>query len=292
MPQPDEVQALLEETVASILSRRRLPEATYRLQFHAGFTFRDACSLVPYLHELGITDCYASPYLKAHPGSKHGYDISDHSVLNPEIGSPEGFEAWVQALRARGMGQILDIVPNHMGIAGNENAWWNDVLENGPSSPCAHYFDIDWYPAKTDLHEKVLLPILGEPYGKVLESQQLSLRYGDGAFAVHYFDHRLPIAPETAQAILRPGLEELSTELNSGLTPPAQAPELLELQSILTALSHLPPRSETAAERRAERHREKEVIKRRLAALVDSQPCVRAFIDRNLALFNGWPGGA
>src|SRR5438477_3892233 len=119
---------LLHRAQALASTRRRPPESTYRLQFHAGFTFRDAARIVPYLHDLGITDCYASPYLKARTGSKHGYDISDHRILNPEIGSEEDYEALVQALQAHGMGQILDIVPNHMGIMGNENAWWNDVM--------------------------------------------------------------------------------------------------------------------------------------------------------------------
>src|SRR5436190_7100602 len=117
------------------LDAQRLPASTYRLQFHSGFTFRDATRIVPYLRELGITDAYASPLLKARPGSRHGYDITDHRRLNPEIGSEAEFGTWIEALRARGMGVILDIVPNHMAVAGNENIWWNDVLENGPSSP-------------------------------------------------------------------------------------------------------------------------------------------------------------
>src|SRR6516225_1670498 len=142
---------------------RRLPEATYRLQFHSGFTFRDARRIVPYLRDLGITHCYASPYLKARPGSTHGYDILNHQVLNPEIGTEEDYDALVSALRDNGVQQILDVVPNHMGIVGNENVWWNDVLENGPSSPYAGFFDIDWFSYKPALHDKVLLPILGEP---------------------------------------------------------------------------------------------------------------------------------
>src|SRR4051794_1365518 len=162
----DLVEVLLQKTVADLASRRRFPEATYRLQFHAGFTFRDARALVPYLHELGITDCYASPYLKSSRGSQHGYDVSDHRVLNPEVGTEEEYRAWVEALRQRGMGQVLDVVPNHMGIACSANAWWQDVLENGPSSPYAGFFDIDWAAAKPDLHNKVLLPVLGDPYGQ------------------------------------------------------------------------------------------------------------------------------
>jgi (1->4)-alpha-D-glucan 1-alpha-D-glucosylmutase len=281
MPVADRIAALLDKVVAKLRARRRFPEATYRLQFHAGFTFRDACRLVPYLHELGVTDCYASPYLKARPCSTHGYDICDHNQLNPEIGSDADYAAWVQALQAHGMGQVLDIVPNHMGVVGNENAWWNDVLENGPSSPYASYFDIDWYPLKPALHGKVLLPILGDPYGKVLEALQLSLSYEAGAFTAHYFEHRLPIAPESALLILRHRLEELEQQLGN------ESPVLMEYQSILTALTHLPPRSATEPQKIAERLREKEVIRRRLATLVDSSTLVRAFITQNLAICNG-----
>src|ERR1700731_2081388 len=158
------IQELLEQATAAIVAQRRLPESTYRLQFHAGFTFRDACRLVPYLYELGITDCYASPYLKARPGSQHGYDIQDHRSLNPENGSEKDYTAWVESLMARGMGQLFDMVPNHMGIVGNENVWWNDVLENGPSSRYANYFDIDWFSYRPNLRERVLIPFLGEPY--------------------------------------------------------------------------------------------------------------------------------
>jgi (1->4)-alpha-D-glucan 1-alpha-D-glucosylmutase len=279
-----QVAMLLDKAVAAVEARRRLPEATYRLQFHAGFTFAQARALVPYLHDLGITDCYASPYLKARQGSQHGYDISDHRVLNPELGTDEDYAAFVQALQDHGMVQILDIVPNHMGVGCNDNVWWNDVLENGPSSPYAKFFDIDWHPVITALHLKVLLPVLGDPYGKVLESQQLSLSYEAGAFLVNYFDHRFPIAPETSLKILRHRLEELEQTLGT------TSAEFIEYQSILTALSHLPPRSTTNPQRIAERQREKEVIKRRLAALVDACGPVHQFLQLNLVIFNGRAG--
>src|SRR5437899_3092292 len=132
--QEDKIESWLDKAIAAIRARSRLPESSYRLQFHTGFTFRDARLLVPYLNDLGITDCYASPYLKARPGSKHGYDITDHRALNPEIGSEDDYNAFVAALREHGMGQLLDIVPNHMGIADNENVWWNDVLEKDRKS--------------------------------------------------------------------------------------------------------------------------------------------------------------
>src|SRR5262249_44099848 len=141
----DVIASLLAHVAQELGASRDCPVATYRLQFHAGFTFRDACRLVPYLHDLGISHAYASPYLKARPGSTHGYDIINHELLNPEIGTEEDYADWVTTLHAHKMGQILDTVPNHMGIIGNENPWWNDVLENGPASPYAGFFDIAWH---------------------------------------------------------------------------------------------------------------------------------------------------
>jgi (1->4)-alpha-D-glucan 1-alpha-D-glucosylmutase len=275
---------LFRKTLAALASRRRFPTSTYRVQFHAGFTFRDAAALVPYLHELGVTDLYASPYLKSRPGSQHGYDISDHRALNPEIGTREDYDELVRALHERGMGQLLDTVPNHMGVGGNNNAWWNDVLENGQASPYAGYFDIDWHPAKTDLDEKVLLPFLGDPYGKVLEAGQLRLGYETGSFAIHYYEHRFPVSPCSYARILERGVPDLEARLGAG------SEALIEYHSVLTAIRHLPPRNDLAPERMAERQREKEVIKRRLAALADVTPAVRAEIDRLVEQFNGRTG--
>jgi (1->4)-alpha-D-glucan 1-alpha-D-glucosylmutase len=278
------LETLFRKTVAELAARRRFPESTYRLQFHAGFTFRDARALAPYLDELGVTDCYASPYLKSRPGSKHGYDIAQHRVLNPEIGTPEEYDALAGALQGHGLGQILDVVPNHMGVSGNDNVWWNDVLENGPASPYAGYFDIDWYSAKPDLHEKVLLPFLGDPYGKVLEAGQLRLGYEAGTFTVHYWDHRFPVAPCTYGRILVHSVRELEQHLG------AESRHFIEYQSILTAITHLPCRSATDPVAVAERRREKEVIKRRLAALEEACPAVGRQVRRVVALFNGRAG--
>jgi (1->4)-alpha-D-glucan 1-alpha-D-glucosylmutase len=272
---------VVEKVIALVASQCRLPASTYRLQFHAGFTFRAAGSLVAYLQDLGVSDCYASPYLKARAGSKHGYDISDHQLLNPEIGADEDYDTWVQALQQSGIGQILDIVPNHMGIVGNENEWWNDVLENGPCSRHAGFFDIDWRPIKIDLRDKVLLGILGDPYGKVLESGQLTLGYETGTFAIHYFQHRFPVAPESALSFLRLRFDELEQTLGK------ESAEVTEYQSILTALGHLPPRSESNPLKIDERYREKEVIKRRLQTLTDASGAIREFILQNLAIING-----
>src|ERR1700677_1641483 len=174
-----------------------IPSATYRLQFHKEFTFRDARDLVPYLHELGISHVYASPFFRAAPGSTHGYDISDHNELNPELGSRADFEGFANALRQRGMGLIVDFVPNHMGIAESHNRWWQSVLENGPASPYARFFDVDWRPRKIELTDRVLLPIRADQYGRVLEKGEFRLRFEEGAFFLDYYENRLPLAPQT-----------------------------------------------------------------------------------------------
>ena len=240
-------------------------------------------TLVSYLNELGISDCYASPLFKARPGSSHGYDICDHSQLNPEIGSERDFEAFTDALRDRGIGLILDVVPNHMSIS-SANAWWLDVLETGPSSRFAGYFDIDWHSVRPDLENKVLLPILEDQYGKVLESGKLHLIYEDGAFSISYYDTKLPLAPRTYSRILEKAMERLDQVLSR------ENEHFQELLSILTALSYLPPRTEISPERIEERFREKEIIKRRIAALCSSCTNVRSAIEETVQTFNGVAG--
>src|SRR5438094_9506752 len=179
--------------------------ATYRLQFHKDFTFREAAALVPYLARLGISHLYASPLMEARPGSTHGYDIVNHSRLNPEIGSEADFDALVAALHEHGMGLVLDIVPNHMGVGGADNAWWLDVLEWGEASPHAEYFDINWDPLREDLQGRVLLPVLGDQYGAVLERGEIALRFDpcEGSFSAWYYNHRFPISPHSYPEILR-----------------------------------------------------------------------------------------
>jgi (1->4)-alpha-D-glucan 1-alpha-D-glucosylmutase len=271
--------ALLKESLA----HRRVPVAAYRLQFNRGFTFRDARNLVPYLHALGVGDCYASPILQARAGSNHGYDICDHSRLSPDLGGEEEFEEFAAALREHGMGLILDTVPNHMGIGDPCNAWWMDVLENGPGSPYAPFFDIDWSPVNPDLENKVLLPLLEDQYGRVLEAGKIRLAYADGAFSLWHYQNCLPVAPCTYPAILEHALAALAS--------PGEGQEhLRELRSILTALRYLPPRTELTPDKVAERHREKEVIKRRLAALCADSPDVRAAVEASIRSFNGTPG--
>ena len=193
--------------------------ATYRLQFHAGFKFRDALALVPYLAELGVSHIYASPITKARPGSTHGYDIVNHHRLNPEIGDEGDFRALTAALRERGMGLILDIVPNHMGI-GPDNTWWFDVLEWGEASPRAPYFDINWDDARTDLKGRVLLPVLGDQYGAVLEKGEIELRFdpANGSFYFGYFEHRFPVSPLLYGRILAAGGPALSSLARESVT--------------------------------------------------------------------------
>ncbi len=235
---------------------------------------------MPYLHALGITHVYASPYLKARPGSDHGYDVCGHDELNPELGGADGYAALVQALRDHRTGQILDVVPNHMSTC-DENAWWHDVLENGMISPFATFFDIDWHPVKTELANKVLIPILGQQYGEVLESGQLRIEHREGGFFLRYYDHVLPLEPKTTVPMLVHRIEELRSRLGE------DAPAMEEFESVLTSLEHLPPQTATSPEAVVERHREKEVIKRRLRDLEATSPEIREYIDWNLDDFNG-----
>ncbi len=262
------------------------PLATYRIQFNKDFTFRDATRLVPYLAELGISHLYASPYLRARPGSMHGYDIIDHNSLSPEIGTAEDYEQLVVELHRHGLGQVLDIVPNHMGVMGADNAWWLDVLENGEASAYAEYFDIDWEPVKDELQGKVLVPILGDQYGNVLERGELKLVFDPdkGEFSLLYFQHKFPINPREYPRILSTRIQSLEKELG------ATHDDVLELHSVITALGHLPSRQEITPERSAERNREKEIQKRRLAALSSRSPAIQHFVEENVANFNGTTG--
>ncbi len=182
-----------------------IPVATYRVQLTKDFRFDSAAAIVPYLKRLGISHLYASPFLKARPGSTHGYDIVDHDRLNPELGGEEGFARLSGALKENGLGLILDFVPNHMGVGRADNAWWLDVLEWGQKSPYAIAFDIDWEGLPHRRHPGVLIPVLGRPYGDALQAGEIELRYDadTGNFAVWYFEHKLPINPQRYGEMLR-----------------------------------------------------------------------------------------
>lgn len=283
---PPEQHQILQKLAEQLAQHKRIPVATYRVQFSPDFTFQDARKIVSYLNELGITDLYCSPYLKARPGSTHGYDICDHQALNPELGSESDYDAFASELKKFRMGQIMDVVPNHMSIWETSNELWMDVLENGPSSPYASFFDIDWHPLRgdTDLENRVLLPILGNSYGEVLENQQLSLIYSAGAFFIHYYEHNLPLDPHSYGDILQLVVAMMNQQMEPG------HPHIQEMESILTAIGHLPARSALSQTESMERQREKEVIKRRLKTICEDSPMVQMAVDEAVRSFNGNQG--
>ncbi|MBO8128757.1 MAG: malto-oligosyltrehalose synthase [Peptococcaceae bacterium] len=250
------------------MAHLRIPGATYRLQFNRQFRFSDARALVPYLQALGITDLYASPLLKARQGSPHGYDVTDPTRLNPELGGEEAFSALAESLKQHGMGLLLDIVPNHM-AASSENPWWVDVLRHGPDSPYSSYFDVDWHPARPGLTGKVLIPILGAPYGKTLENRELTLTLAENGFWVCYHEWRLPLSPRSYHRILRYRLEELAKTLGAG------HPAVRELKNLAGSPDELCDRA--AFQRVVER----------LWQLYYAYPEIKKFIDENLRLLNG-----
>ncbi len=244
------------------------PRATYRLQFTPDFGFDDAAALAPYLAKLGVSHLYASPYLKARPGSTHGYDITDHNVFNPELGGAQGFARLSAALKARGLKQILDFVPNHMGVGGADNPFWLDVLEWGPDSVFAGWFDIDWDSDQAYLHDKLLVPILGGQYGTELASGRLTLKFDPrtGSFAVWAYDtHMLPICPVHYGQILGDDDETLDHVGDGFSGLPAWRPQVL---------------------RRAES------LKAELVELVRERPEVGESIEAAVARVNGAEGDA
>jgi len=263
-----------------------IPDATYRLQFSRAFTFSQATALVSYLAELGASHCYASPCFNARPGSTHGYDIVDHNAFNPEIGSAEDFERFACALEANGMGQIADMVPNHMGVMGADNAWWLDVLENGPASEFAAYFDIDWESPQAALRGKVLLPVLGDHYGRALERGELKLQFdrAQGSFSVFYFQHRFPIDPAEYPRILAYNPHRVRLRLDEEQALAA------EFEALIAAFGHLPSRNGAEPDAAMERRRDKEVYKRHLARLCERTPILAGLIEDTVRELNGTPG--
>ena len=257
-------------------------QATYRIQLHSQFGFGDLQETLPYLHRLGITHLYLSPIFQSRPGSPHGYDIIDHSRIDPELGDRAGFESLVEACDALGMGVLLDIVPNHMAVLGVKNALWSDVLENGPASRFACYFDIDWTPARQAMHNRLLVPILGAPLGEVIERGEIRLvfRPDAGTFHVNYFDHWLPVEPRSYPTILRVGERQAGHDVH--LAEDAAQ----ELSSLLDAFASLPPPVAAAAEVLQVRDRDRQVNQRRLARLCAREPTVMALIETALQRIN------
>jgi (1->4)-alpha-D-glucan 1-alpha-D-glucosylmutase len=247
------------------------PLSTYRVQLAPQFDFTAAAAIAAYLAELGISHLYASPYLQAAAGSTHGYDVVDHHRVNVELGGEEGHRRMCAALGEAGLGQVLDIVPNHMAITGPENAWWWDVLENGPSSVYASYFDVNWDPPESKLRNMVLLPILGDHYGRVLEAGEVRLERVGGSFRFTYFDHTVPVGPRSLDNLLAAAAEGCDSD---------------ELESVAAAFGRLPPSTATDRQSVRERHRDKEVLRARLADLCDSDPRIARAVDAQVAMVN------
>jgi (1->4)-alpha-D-glucan 1-alpha-D-glucosylmutase len=257
--------------------------ATYRLQFNKDFNFRDASELLDYFRGLGVTHIYASPILRSRHGSSHGYDVIDPSHLNPELGTEADFQAFHEELEKRGMGLIVDIVPNHM-AASSENAWWMDVLEHGPESAYASYFDIDWH--SRALEGKILLPFLGRPFAEVLENQELALTYAEGKFIVQYFEWLFPLAPRSYRWILEHRLDDLKTKLGE------DSPAYQEYAGIAAAAVSLSDRKTANAitATMGEKRLQFEQLVARLRQLVSANLDIHAFLLDNLKDFEGVQG--
>jgi (1->4)-alpha-D-glucan 1-alpha-D-glucosylmutase len=254
--------------------------ATYRLQFNKDFTFQDATKLLDYFSALGITHLYASPVLRSRPGSTHGYDVIDPTRLNPELGTEADFFTLQTELRNRGMGLVLDIVPNHMS-ASSENSWWMDVLEHGPESVYASYFDIDWHPPSRTLDSKILLPVLGRPFAQVLESGEFKLAFSDGRLFVQYFDSLFPLAPRTYAAILAKNIEQLRDKLGEESTA------YQEYSGIASAFSALSSASTVKPGETGENRLRFEALRERLRQLVNANAEVDKFLRERSSEFSG-----
>ncbi|MAT04000.1 MAG: malto-oligosyltrehalose synthase [Acidimicrobiaceae bacterium] len=240
--------------------------ATYRVQLHPGFGFDDAATIVDYLADLGVSHLYCSPYLQAAPGSTHGYDVADPQRLNVELGGFGSYDGLTDSLREHGLGQVLDIVPNHM-VTDATNPWWWDVLANGAASRFADVFDIDWNEREDGTADTVLVPVLGDHYGRVLEAGELSVERTGAHFTVRYFDHRFPVAPRTLDEVLELAAPRASSD---------------ELAAIATGFATLPlPTMNDAAATRM-RHDAIESLTARLARLIDDQPACGVAIDDEL----------
>src|ERR1051326_4667386 len=263
----------ISECLDRLASEKRSvrPLSTYRLQFNAGFRFENARRLIGYLHALGVSHIYSSPILKARAGSIHGYDITDHNQVNPEIGSYEELQDLVRELKNYGMGQVLDFVPNHMGIGPGTNPWWRDVLANGRASDFADFFDLDWDPLKPELRNKLLLPILGDQYGAELEAGHIRVVADQEGFHLEYYDKQLPVDPQTIPMIF----ERLAAE-----TPQ-------ELRNLLSGLRNLPSHSATDGDAVRKRRGAIPSLTVALKELMEKSSEARHIATRAAELMNG-----
>ncbi len=250
---------------------RRTPSSTYRLQLNSHFTFQDAVNMAAYLKALGISHVYCSPYLQAAPGSMHGYDVVDHQKVNDELGGESGLQEFCRCLKELDMGQVLDIVPNHMAI-GPENRYWWDVLENGQSSPYATWFDIDWQSQEVKLQNKVLIPVLGDQYGRALTAGQIQIEVNRTDFRIRYMEHAFPLSPSSMAIILTQAALQARDDT---------------LSFLADSLSRLPAPDAADPALVQERHRDKKVIYSLLRRLCDEQPKILASIANAVEAMNG-----
>jgi (1->4)-alpha-D-glucan 1-alpha-D-glucosylmutase len=257
-----------------------VPAATYRLQLRLEFPLADAGRLVPYLRRLGISHCYCSPILMSTPGSTHGYDVNDYRRIDPELGGREAFVAFAHRIREHNMGILLDFVPNHMGINGGRNPWWLDVLECGPHSPYAEFFDVDWRDPYQAGQPRVLVPILDNHYGIVLEQGRFSITYDGGEFSLQYESMQFPLSPQTHAEILQHAAAQPEG------TDEARA-QLQQVSEAFAALVQAGLREEQPIGRRR-----RDNLKRQLSAAASQNEAVRQAIARELEAINGTPGDA
>lgn len=261
----------------------RLPSATYRVQLNKDFQFSHVASILDYLQLLGISDLYLSPVLASRKGSGHGYDVTDPSRINPDLGSEEEFIALLAELKERGMGLLLDTVPNHM-AASAENPWWMDVLENGAQSSYAAFFDIEWHPPSRNLDGRILLPVLGRPFGEALESGEIKLIFRDGKFFFQYFEALFPLAPKSYHAIVGHRVNHLKQLLGERSTP------YQEYSGILASFFELVRADRRSSESASERRLHYDGARDRLLSLTNTNPKISAFLEENILEINGKQG--
>ncbi len=258
----------------------RIPAATYRLQLNSDFRFPDASRILDYLNSLGISDIYLSPIMGARAGSGHGYDVTDPTRINPDLGSTEEFEGFQNEVQKRAMGLLIDIVPNHM-AASSENPWWMDVLENGSQSAYAAFFDIDWHPSASGLESRILLPVLGRPFGEALDSGELKLTFQDGRIYVQYFESLFPLAPRSYFDILNRRLDRLKQKIGE------DNPAFHEYSGILASLQELARSDRRGGESAADRRLRFEGARDRLWSLLRSNAAIADFVAEKLQNLNG-----